>query len=50
MDFNNATWKADLTQNEAFSHLVVAATGPIIVQALIDDGRIIQSFMVLPVQ
>jgi hypothetical protein len=47
---NNGIWKVNLTQNEALSDLIVTATGPIIVQAVINDGRAIQSFMVLPWQ
>jgi hypothetical protein len=47
---NNNIWKVGLTQNEALSNLIVTSTGPIIVQVVIDDGRTIQSFMVLPLQ
>jgi hypothetical protein len=45
-----ATWRVNLTQNEALSNLVVTSTGPIVVQVVIDDGRSIQSFQVLPSQ
>ena len=45
-----AIWKVNLTQNEALSNLIVHASNPIIVQAVIDDGQTIQSFMVLPSQ
>ena len=45
-----AIWKANLTQNEALSNLIVHASGPVIMQAVIDDGQTIQSFMVLPSQ
>ena len=41
-------WKAVLTQNEAQSNLIVTSNGPIIVQVVIDDGKSIQSFQVLP--
>jgi hypothetical protein len=44
----NAVWKVDLTQNEALSNLIVTATAPVIVQTVVDDGRAVQSFMVLP--
>jgi len=46
----NAIWKVNLTQNEALSNLIVHASGPVIMQAVIDDGQTIQSFMVLPAQ
>lgn len=45
-----AIWKVNLTQNEALSNLIVHASNPIIVQAVIDDGSTTQSFMVLPSQ
>ena len=45
-----AIWKVNLTQNEALSNLIVHASNPIIVQAVINDGQTIQSFMVLPQQ
>ena len=45
-----AIWKVNLTQNEALSNLIVHASNPIIVQAVISDGQTIQSFMVLPQQ
>ena len=44
----NGIWKVDLTQNEAFSNIVITATSYIIVQVVIDEGRSIQSFTVLP--
>jgi hypothetical protein len=47
---NNAIWRVNLTQNEALSNLIVSSTGLIIVQVVIDDGRSIQSFQVLPSQ
>jgi len=46
----NAIWKVNLTQNEALSNLIVHASGLVIVQAVINDGTTIQSFMVLPSQ
>ena len=45
-----AIWKVNLTQNEALSNLIVHASGLVIVQAVINDGQTIQSFMVLPAQ
>ena len=45
-----AMWKVNLTQSEALSNLIVHASNPIIVQAVINDGQTIQSFMVLPQQ
>jgi hypothetical protein len=47
---NNGIWKVDLTQNQALSNLVITSTGPIIVQAVINDGATIQSFAVMPSQ
>jgi hypothetical protein len=44
----NASWRVNLTQNEALSNLIVTSTGPVIVQVVIDDGTTKQSFMVLP--
>jgi hypothetical protein len=43
---NHGIWRQNLTQNEAFSNIVVASTGPIVVQVVIDDGKTIQSYMV----
>jgi hypothetical protein len=41
-------WRVDLTQNESLSNLVISSTGPIIVQAILDDGKNIHAFQVLP--
>ena len=43
-----AVWRVDLTQNQALSNLIVSSSGNTIVQAVIDDGKSIQSFMVTP--
>jgi hypothetical protein len=45
---NHGIWKQDLTQNEAFSNIVVGSTGLIVVQVVIDDGKTVQSYMVPP--
>jgi hypothetical protein len=45
-----AIWRVNLTQSEALSKLIVRASNPIIMQAVINDGQTIQSFMVLPAQ
>jgi hypothetical protein len=45
---NNGTWRVDLTQNEALSHLIVQSYGVLIVQVIIDNGKSVQSFMVSP--
>ena len=36
---HNAIWRVDLTDADENGHLVVSATGDIIVQLMIDDGR-----------
>ena len=45
---NHGIWRIDLTQNEARSNVVVRATGLVIVQVVIDDGRSIQAFTAAP--
>lgn len=44
-----ASWRVDLSQNEALSNLVVSSTGPIVVQLMLDHGTKPQSFVVLPI-
>jgi hypothetical protein len=45
---SHASFRVDLTQNDAFSNYIVSSTGLIIVQVVIDDGKTIQSYMVPP--
>jgi hypothetical protein len=45
---NYGIWRVDLTQNEALSNVIVSSSGSVIVQAVIDDGRGVQSYMVPP--
>ena len=46
----NAIWRVNLTPNESLSNLVVTSTGLMIIEAIIDDGKSINAFQVLPAQ
>jgi len=46
----NAIWRVNLTPNESLSNLVVTSTGLMIIEAIIDDGKSINAFQVLPTQ
>jgi len=43
---NFGLWRVDLAQSESQSNLVIQASGIVIVQVVIDDGRTFHSFMV----
>jgi hypothetical protein len=45
---NFGQWRVDLTQNESLSNLVIQASGWVVVQVVIDDGKVLHSFMAPP--